>query len=136
KRHERRAPEMGAPAKSRSCHKNSLAGFQGECHLFITAMRKAMTILSFREANSRRVWAVFGLALFLFLQLLTSSPLLHKLVHSDANSTSHQCGVTMLLRGHVSPAEALAPLVAFVATLFFLLPLFQSAVFSSFDYRF
>ena len=95
-----------------------------------------MTILSFREANTRRVAAVFGLALFLFLQLLTSSPALHKLVHADADSASHHCGVTLLLRGQVSAAEALAPLGAFVAALIFLLPLLQSAQASSFDYRF
>jgi len=99
-------------------------------------MRKAMTILSFREANSRRVWAVFALAVFLFVQLLASSAALHKLVHSDADSLNHHCAVTMLSRGQVSAAEALAPLAAFVAALFFFLPSFQSAVISSFDYRF
>jgi hypothetical protein len=99
-------------------------------------MRKAMTILSFREANSRRAWAVFGLALFLFVQLLATSTVLHKLVHSDADSVNHHCAVTLLSRGQVSATEGLVPLVALVAALIFLLPPFQSAVISSFDYRF
>jgi hypothetical protein len=92
--------------------------------------------LSFREGNSRRVWALLGLALFLTLQLLTSSAVLHKLIHSDADSVSHHCAVTMFSRGQVSATEALAPLVGFIAALFFLLPPLQSAVLSSFDYRF
>jgi hypothetical protein len=99
-------------------------------------MRKAMTILSFREGNSRRAWAVFGLALFLFVQLLTTSSALHKLFHSDADSASHHCAVTLLSRGQVNMADVVAPLIAFVAALFFLLPPFQSAVFASFDFRF
>jgi len=99
-------------------------------------MRKAMTTLSFRGENSRRVWAVFGLALFLALQLVTSSEALHKLIHPDANSAEHQCAVTIFAHGQVNAAESLPPLVAFVAALFFLLPPLQSAVFSSFDYRY
>ena len=95
-----------------------------------------MTILSFRDGNSRRAWAVFGLALFLFVQLLTTSSALHKLVHSDAGSASHHCAVTLLSRGQIDAADVVAPLVAFVAALFFLLPPFQSAVLASFDYRF
>ena len=95
-----------------------------------------MTILSFRGEKSRRVWAVFGLALFLFVQLLSTSTALHKLVHPDADSASHHCAVTLLSRGQVSATEALVPLVAFVAALFFFLPPFQSAAISSFDYRF
>jgi hypothetical protein len=99
-------------------------------------MSKAMTMLSFRNANSRRVWAVLGLALFLFLQLLTTSAALHKLVHSDADSVNHHCAVTLLSRGQINAVDVVAPLAAFVAVLFFLLPPFQSAVFASSDYRF
>ena len=95
-----------------------------------------MTTLSFRGENSRRVWAVFGLALFLFVQLLSTSTVLHKLVHSDADSVSHHCAVTMFSRGQVSATEVLVPLVAFVAALIFLLPPFQSAVLSPVAYRF
>jgi len=95
-----------------------------------------MTILSFRDGNSRRVWAGFGLALFLFVQLLTTSSALHKLVHSDADSASHHCAVTLLSQGQINCADTVASVIAFVAALFFLLPPFQSAVFASFDYRF
>ena len=99
-------------------------------------MRKAMTTLSFRNANYRRVWAVFGLVLFLTLQLLSSSAALHKLIHEDADSSDHHCAITLFTHGQVSTTETIAPLVAFVASLFFVLPILQSAEFPSFDYRF
>jgi len=93
-------------------------------------------MLSFREANTRRVWAAFSLVLFLTLQLLSSSTALHKLIHADANSQDHHCAITLLSRGHVNAVEAIAPLVSFVAALLFLLPFLQSAEFRSFAYRF
>jgi len=94
-------------------------------------MSKAMTVLSFRDANFRRVWAAFGLLLFLTLQLLTTSSALHKLIHADAGSLDHHCAITLFTRGQVSTAETVAPLIAFVAALFFLLPRLQSAEISS-----
>lgn len=99
-------------------------------------MRKAITKLSFRNPASRRAWAAAGLGLFLTLLLFTSSEPLHKLVHPDADSPDHHCAVTLFLQGQVNAAETVSLLVAFVAALFFLLPPLQSAVFSSFDYRF
>jgi len=94
-------------------------------------MKKAMTALSFRDANFRRVWAAFGLVLFLALQVLTTSPALHKLIHADADSLDHHCAITLFARGQVSTAETVVPLVAFVAALFFLLPVLRSAEFPS-----
>ena len=99
-------------------------------------MRKALTGLSFRDANLRRVWAAFGLVLFLTLQFLTTSAALHKLIPADADSIDHHCAITLFARGQVSTAETVAPLVAFVAALVFLLAVLQSAEFSSFAYRF
>jgi hypothetical protein len=104
--------------------------------IYAEAMRKAMTALSFRDAHFRRAWAAFGLVLFLTLQFLTSSTALHKLIHADADSIDHHCAVTLFARGQVSTAETVVPLVAFVAALIFLLPVLQSAEFSSFAYRF
>jgi len=95
-----------------------------------------MTTFSFRGRASGRLWAAFTLALFLTVQLLASSEALHKLIHSDADSANHHCAITLFARGQVNSAESLAPLIAFVAALFFLLPPLQSAVFSSFEYRF
>jgi hypothetical protein len=95
-----------------------------------------MTALSFRDANFRRAWAAFGLVLFLTLQLLTSSAALHKLIHADAGSLDHHCVITLFARGQVSTAETIVPLVAFVAALFFLLPILQSAEFSPSKFRF
>ena len=93
-------------------------------------------MLSFREPAFRRVCAVFGLALFLALQLLTSSSALHKLIHPDAESTDHHCVITLFSRGQLEAAPATAPVVAFVAALLFLLPILKSAEFPSFAYRF
>jgi len=99
-------------------------------------MSKAMARLSFRDAIFRRAWAAFGLVLFLALQLLSTSTALHKLVHSDADSVDHHCAITLFSRGQVSTAETIAVPVAFVAALFFFLPILQSAEFSSFEFRF
>jgi hypothetical protein len=95
-----------------------------------------MTMLSFREANTRRVWAVFSLLLFLTLQLFSSSSALHKLIHADADSPNHHCAITLLSRGQVSAADVVAPLVTFVAALLFLLAVLQSPEVPSFAYRF
>jgi hypothetical protein len=100
------------------------------------AMRKAMTALSFRDANFRRVWAAFALVLFLTLQVLSTSTALHKLIHADAGSLDHHCVITLFTRGQVSTAETFVPLVAFVAALFFLLPMLRSAEVSAPEYRF
>jgi hypothetical protein len=116
--------------------KKSLAAYRSECHLLAIVMRKAMTIFSFRGQDSRRASAVLGLALFLALQLVTSSETLHKLIHSDANKVKHQCAATLFAHGQVNAAESFAPLVAFVAALFFFLPLLQAAALPSFDYRY
>lgn len=120
----------------RSTCKKSLAAFAAGCHLLASAMRKAMTILSFREARTRRVWAAFSLVLFLTLQLLSSSTALHKLVHADAGSLDHHCAITLLSRGQVNAMDAIVPLVAFVAALLFLLPVLQPPELASFAYRF
>ncbi|HLX71764.1 MAG TPA: hypothetical protein VKV04_19290 [Verrucomicrobiae bacterium] len=94
-----------------------------------------MSRLSFRNETPRRVWSVVCLAAFLALLVFTSSPRLHKLIHPDADSADHECAITMLAHGQVSAPVAPPVLVAFVAAVLFLLPLLQSAVYSSFDYR-
>lgn len=95
-----------------------------------------MSMLSLREPGTRRVGAVFALLLFLTLQLFASSESLHKLIHPDAGSPDHQCAITLFTHGQVDAPATVLPTVEFVAAVLFLLPLFQSAVFSSFDYRF
>jgi hypothetical protein len=99
-------------------------------------MRKAMSRLSLREPGTRRVGAVFALVLFLTLQLFASSESFHKLIHPDADSADHQCAITLFTHGQVNSSVVALPTIVFVAALCFLLPLFQSAVISSFDYRF
>jgi hypothetical protein len=98
-------------------------------------MRKAMTLLSFRKTAPRRIWSVVCLAGFIALLLFTSSSQLHRLIHPDADSADHECAITMLAHGQLDAPVVPPVLVAFVAAVFFLLPLFQSAVISSFDYR-
>jgi hypothetical protein len=116
--------------------KKSLARFLAQCHLFITAMKKATTILSFRSEISRRVFAFIGLALFVTVVVFSSSERLHKLIHPDADSSDHHCAITMLVQGQVSTPETLLVLAAFVSLLLFALPPLGAVVFSSFDYRF
>lgn len=100
------------------------------------SMRAAISISSFRRQTSRRVTGIICLLLLLTLQLFASSESLHKLIHPDADSPDHHCAVTMLAHGQVDASEALPLLVGFVAFLFFVLPLFKSAEYSFFDYRF
>lgn len=95
-----------------------------------------MTMLSFRGWSSRRVWAMICLAAFLTLQVFSSSETLHKMIHPDADSPDHECGITLFLHGQVNTPEVLPLLAAFVAALFFFLPQVRSVVYSSFDYRF
>jgi hypothetical protein len=99
-------------------------------------MRKMPARFSIRSESSRRVSAAFFLLLFLALQLFASSESLHKWIHPDADSADHHCAITLISHGQVNASEAALPLAAFVAALFFILPRLQSAISSSFDYRF
>jgi hypothetical protein len=119
-----------------SAGKKSLAAIARECHLLTHSMRRLMTMLSFRKQAPRRVWSVGCLAAFLTLLLFTSSESLHKLIHPDADSPDHECAITMLAHGQVNAPAVPPVLVVFAAGIFFLLPLFETAEFSSFDYRF
>ncbi len=87
------------------------------------------------DLGSRRFLALACLTLFLALELFASVPGLHKLIHSDADSTGHHCAITLFSHGSVSTAETSVALVIFVAALLFSLPVLQSAIFSRFDYR-
>ncbi len=93
-----------------------------------------MDRLSLSNQASRRVPAIICLALFLVLQVFTSSETLHKLIHPDADSADHQCAITMFAHGQVNSVETVVTVSVLVAAIFFFLPALQSAVFSSFDY--
>jgi hypothetical protein len=99
-------------------------------------MRKAISTLSFRNQAYRRAWAVVSLALLLTLLLFTSSERLHKLIHPDADSPNHDCAITMLAHGQVNSVTVPPVVISFIAVVLFLLPVLQSAAFSSFEYRF
>jgi hypothetical protein len=83
----------------------------------------------------RPVMALICLALFLALQLFASSGTLHRYIHGDADSPGHHCAITMLSHGQVDAPVVPAIFLAFSASLIFLLPLFESAAFSSSDFR-
>lgn len=86
------------------------------------------------DTTSRRFAALVCLALFLALQLFASSAL-HKLIHSDADSASHHCAITVFSHGNISLANTAAAVVVCAAALLLSLPQLQSTVFSLFDYR-
>lgn len=90
---------------------------------------------SLDDPGLRRVVALVCLTLFLALELFAFAPGLHKLIHSDADSTSHHCAITLFSQGNVSAADTSVALVIFVAALLFSLPVLQSAIFPRLDCR-
>ena len=96
------------------------------------ALRKPFAL---GDTRLRRFIALVCLALFLALELLGAAPALHKLIHSDADSTHHHGAVTLFNHGNFNTAETSAAIVVFVAAFVFSLPILQSAMFSLFDYR-
>jgi hypothetical protein len=90
--------------------------------------------LTLGDTSLRRFIALICLGLFLSLELLSSVPALHKLLHSDADSAAHHCAITLFNHGNVQSADTSAPIVIFLGALLFSLPILRSAVFSPFDY--
>jgi hypothetical protein len=58
----------------------------------------------------RAVLSLLLVAVVLGSALMAASPALHKLLHNDANQSSHECVVTMLQKQQVS-GDAPAPLL-------------------------
>ncbi len=81
-------------------------------------------------------WIFTGATIFmvLFCGLLSSSPGLHRLVHSDANSEHHQCAITIFAHGHVDLTDGSPVLAAPVFCEIHPVVLFESAMLSSSDY--
>jgi hypothetical protein len=52
----------------------------------------------------------------LLLNAMEVSPTLHKLFHSDANTTRHECAVTLFAHGQVDSTSADVPVVAALAS--------------------
>jgi hypothetical protein len=99
-------------------------------------MKAAMTLLTLRNPNFRRVGALICLGFFLVLPLFAACEPLHKLLHHDADAPDHHCAITMLAQGQLDAPNVLLPLIGFIAASVIFLPLLQSVFFSSFDYRF
>jgi|SRR5215469_2988505 len=98
-------------------------------------MKVLRKLLALRDGKSRRLWALFSLALFLTLQLFLSAPLLHGLIHPGADSPNHHCVITVFTHGCVDAADTSLPAVTVFLGVTFCLLILTSAVFSSFDYR-
>ena len=99
-------------------------------------MRAAMRLLTLRNRDARRFWVLLSLLLFLTLDVVASSPSLHKAFHHDANTPNHRCVVTLLIHGLLNAPAVFAGLVAFVGAVIFQPLPARAAVHSSFDYRF
>src|ERR1017187_1431216 len=97
------------------------------------AMQLAVEHFAPPSPRARRIWALFGVALFVALQLFANSGALHKAIHTDADSPGHHCVITLLTHGQVNAPFVPGIWVAFAAALIFFLPLVQSAALSSFD---
>ena len=93
----------------------------------------ALTNAMLRSGNLRRVTAVLCLALFLSLQVFVASRLLHAEICSDAAAPSHECPVTLLAQGQVSPPPAIPPLVIALIGIALGVPAVHLAALSRFD---
>ncbi len=70
----------------------------------------------------------------LFCGLLSSSSILHEIIHPDANNEHHQCAITVFAHGHVDLTDGGPILLAPVFREFQAAVLFESAVLASSDY--
>ena len=98
-------------------------------------MKTAATQIALPKRSSRPLWSLLFLALFLALQLFAGSSSLHQAIHSDANSPTHQCVITLLTQGQVNVPVVTGIWLAFATALIFSLPLLQAAVQTSLDLR-
>ena len=85
--------------------------------------------------RSRRMMAVLCLALFLPLQLVAASTLLHEMLHADAAAPGHHCVVTLIAQGQVDSPVAGPLVVAAITALCLLLAPLAAAPFVSTDLR-
>ena len=99
------------------------------------AMQLALEHFAPQSPRTRRIGALFGVALFVALQVFASSGALHKAFHAEADSPGHHCVVTLLTHGQVNTPILPSLWVTFAAALIFFLPLVQSAALSSSDLR-
>lgn len=99
-------------------------------------MKPEIAWLKLPARNSRPVWAILCLALFVVLQLFAASGPLHKSFHADSDTPDHHCVITLLAQGKVTPATASLWVAIFIALFLFFLPQITAVFYSSFDYRF
>jgi hypothetical protein len=55
--------------------------------------------------HGKAVFAALLVALVLLLDAMAACPSLHELVHQDANTSQHQCAVTLFAHGQVDSAS-------------------------------
>jgi hypothetical protein len=68
--------------------------------------------------------------------LLAASPALHGVLHTDANSPSHQCAISLLAHGHVISSGTAAGVETVVLFWARALPVLDNPIPSSPDYYF
>jgi hypothetical protein len=71
------------------------------------------SIFKLRESAGRAL-ALLLTAAVLSLSLISSSPALHKLLHTDADAADHNCAVTLFTHGQITSAETATALVVLV----------------------
>lgn len=75
-----------------------------------------------RDRGIRRFWAVVCLLLFLTVEVLASSVVLHKVIHPDADSPLHHCVVSLLAQGQLTCGTVAAEVVLIVVVVLLRLP--------------
>jgi hypothetical protein len=90
-------------------------------------MMPAKELFSSPRTACKQFAAVLMLLLLLTLQAFGASASLHKLIHADAASPSHECAITLLSSGHVDqpgcPVTPVVPVEFFVVPLTYETPL-------------
>jgi hypothetical protein len=111
---------------------------------FLLAVSIAMRLINAQMMSAERKFSGSGgilrsgliavlVSLILLIPVLSASPVLHSLIHSDASSPDHHCAITLFAKGHVS-STLLPPIAAsFVPRLTETYPLEPSVACSVFD---
>jgi hypothetical protein len=73
-----------------------------------------------RTRGMKRFWAVVCLLLFLAVEVLASSIVLHKIIHPDADLPLHHCVVTLLAQGQLTSGTVAAEMVLMAVVVVFL----------------
>ena len=65
-----------------------------------------------KKSGSLRFCAALLVSLILLLGTLAVSPVLHELIHKDANEPGHECGITVFAHGQVDSVSVDVAVIA------------------------